>query len=173
MTPESFQRMARYNRWANRRLFEACTGLDDTERKRDRQAFFGSIHGTLNHILVADRIWLSRLNGQPHGIKSLDQTLFDDFGALDEALAVTGQVTWNKFLAVVTLEATDDPSAAAWAGPIVPEVKPWAEEQLATLPANVRPYFIDRNIRRADFNVANKPADMADQATGLNPSRWD
>ncbi|MCB8960913.1 MAG: phytanoyl-CoA dioxygenase family protein [Ardenticatenales bacterium] len=61
----------------------------------------------------------------------------------------------------------------AWAGPIVPEVKPWAEEQLATLPANVRPYFIDRNIRRADFNVANKPADMADQATGLNPSRWD
>ena len=61
----------------------------------------------------------------------------------------------------------------AWAGPIVPEVKPWAEEQLATLPANVRPYFIDRNIRRADFNVANKPTDMADQATGLNPSRWD
>ena len=61
----------------------------------------------------------------------------------------------------------------AWAGPIVPEVKPWAEEQLATLPANVRPYFIDRNIRRADVNVANKPADMADQAAGLSPSRWD
>jgi uncharacterized damage-inducible protein DinB len=85
MTPEIFQRMARYNRWANRRLFEACAGLDDGERKRDRDAFFKSIHGTLNHILVADRIWLSRLNGQPHGIKSLDQILFDDFDALREA----------------------------------------------------------------------------------------
>ncbi len=85
MSPESYQRMARYNRWANRRLFEACAGLDDAERKRDRQAFFRSIHGTLNHILVADRIWLSRLNGQPHGIKTLNQTLFDDFDALREA----------------------------------------------------------------------------------------
>lgn len=85
MTPEIFQRMARYNRWANRRLYEACAGLDDAARKRDRSAFFGSIHGTLNHLLVGDRIWLSRLNGQPHGIKSLDQILFDDFDALREA----------------------------------------------------------------------------------------
>ncbi len=85
MSPESFQRMGRYNRWANRRLYEACAGLDDAERKRDRQAFFGSIHGTLNHILAADRIWLSRLNGQPHGIRTLDQILFDDFDALREA----------------------------------------------------------------------------------------
>lgn len=88
MTPETAQRLARYNRWANRRLFEACAALDDEARKRDRGAFFGSVHGTLNHILVADRIWLSRLTAQPHGIKSLDQILFDDFGALDEARSI-------------------------------------------------------------------------------------
>ena len=61
----------------------------------------------------------------------------------------------------------------AWAGPIVPEVMPWDENQLDGLPANVRPYFIDRNVRRADFNVANKPAGMTADAQGISPSRWD
>lgn len=40
-------------------------------------------------------------------------------GALDDALTVTGQITWNKFLVVVTLEAEDDPDSATWAGPLV------------------------------------------------------
>lgn len=61
----------------------------------------------------------------------------------------------------------------AWAGPIVPEVAPWTETELASLPANVRPYFTDRNARQADFNVGNKPADMIGGATGISPSRWD
>lgn len=60
-----------------------------------------------------------------------------------------------------------------WAGPIVPEVKSWTDQQLASLPENIRPYFIDRNTRNADFNVANKPANMSDRAEGINPSRWD
>ncbi|MFT5193389.1 MAG: hypothetical protein ACI9EW_000056 [Cellvibrionaceae bacterium] len=60
----------------------------------------------------------------------------------------------------------------AWGGPILPKVAQWDEAKIATLPDNIRPYFIDRNIRKADFNVANKPAVMADGAAGLSPSRW-
>ena len=48
--------LARYNTLANRRLYEACASLSDAERKEDRPDFFGSIHGTLNHIMVGDRI---------------------------------------------------------------------------------------------------------------------
>lgn len=39
-------------------------------------------------------------------------------GALDGHMSVQGQVAWNKFLVVVTLEATDDASATTWSGPI-------------------------------------------------------
>ena len=56
-----FQRMARYNQWANTRVYDACAALSDDERKRPRKSFFGSIHATLNHIMVGDRIWLSRI----------------------------------------------------------------------------------------------------------------
>ena len=52
-----------YNRLANERLYEACSGLSDEERTKDRGAFFGSIHGTLSHILVGDRIWMTRFEG--------------------------------------------------------------------------------------------------------------
>ena len=55
--------MARYNRWFNARLYEAAGRLSDEERKRERGAFFGSIHGTLNHVMVGDRIWLRRFAG--------------------------------------------------------------------------------------------------------------
>jgi uncharacterized damage-inducible protein DinB len=53
--------MARYNAWFNERLYDACEKLDDAARKQDRGAFFGSIHRTLNHLIVADQIWLKRL----------------------------------------------------------------------------------------------------------------
>jgi len=58
-----FQQFAAYNRWANARLYEAALKLDDADYRRNVGAFFGSIHGTLNHLLVADRIWLKRLTG--------------------------------------------------------------------------------------------------------------
>ncbi len=60
-----FQALARYNRWANRRLYEACLAMPLREYVKDRLAFFSSIGNTLNHILVADRIWLARLQGVP------------------------------------------------------------------------------------------------------------
>ena len=50
--------MAAYNRWANRRLYDAASALPDEEYRRPAGVYFGSLHGTLNHLLVVDRLWL-------------------------------------------------------------------------------------------------------------------
>jgi uncharacterized damage-inducible protein DinB len=59
------RRMARYNRWQNQNLYGVADGLSDDERRRERGAFFGSIHKTLSHLLWADRVWLSRFGAGP------------------------------------------------------------------------------------------------------------
>jgi uncharacterized damage-inducible protein DinB len=59
------KRMARYNRWQNDNLYSCADRLSDETRRQDRGAFFGSIHGTLNHLLWGDEIWLSRFCGTP------------------------------------------------------------------------------------------------------------
>ncbi len=82
---DHFKTMAAYNRWANARLYDTCAGLSDAERKRDRAAFFGSIHNTLNHILVGDRVWLGRIEGLDDSGTPLDAILFDDFNQLRHA----------------------------------------------------------------------------------------
>ncbi len=80
-----FQMLATYNRLANQRLYEACASLSDSERQQIRPAFFKSIHGTLNHILVGDRIWLGRFEGKDVPVGGLDVILYDDFTALHGA----------------------------------------------------------------------------------------
>jgi uncharacterized damage-inducible protein DinB len=85
MTPDYFQAFARYNRWANVRLYDACAALPDDAYRQDRKAFFGSIHNTLNHLLVGDRIWLGRFTGIDPGIKALNEIPFDDFTMLRQA----------------------------------------------------------------------------------------
>lgn len=85
MAPKYFQTLARYNQWANGQLYGACARLGSAEYHKPRQAFFGSIHGTLNHILVGDRVWLSRIERTEHGIKALNQILYDDFDSLRRA----------------------------------------------------------------------------------------
>jgi uncharacterized damage-inducible protein DinB len=82
---EHFKRFAAYNAWANARLYDAATALTDFERKRDIRGYFQSLHGTLNHMLAADRIWLKRLTGAGEAPARLDETLFADFNALREA----------------------------------------------------------------------------------------
>ncbi len=82
MMRDHLRRMARYNRWANDRLYDACASLDDTAYHQERSAFFGSIHGTLNHILVADRIWLARILGEPAPGLKLDDRPFSDLSSL-------------------------------------------------------------------------------------------
>ena len=83
-----FATLAAYNRWANTRLYDACAGLSDAARKLDRRAFFGSIHNTLNHILVGDRAWLDRVEEVDSGAVALDTVLFDDFASLRDARTV-------------------------------------------------------------------------------------
>jgi uncharacterized damage-inducible protein DinB len=62
--PDNYRFLARYNRWFNERLYTACETLSDEERKRDRGAFFGSIHQTLTHLVLADKLWLQRFAAQ-------------------------------------------------------------------------------------------------------------
>lgn len=81
-------RLAAYNTWANARLYDAATALNDFERKRDVKAYFISLHGTLNHMLVADRLWLYRLTGEGVAPESLDTVLYDQFSELREAREV-------------------------------------------------------------------------------------
>ena len=87
MMLEHLRRMARYNRWANQRLYAACGDLADEEYHGPRRAFFGSIHGTLNHILVGDRVWLARIEGAPSPGHRLDDQPYATLPALREARA--------------------------------------------------------------------------------------
>ena len=65
ITPCYVRMMARYNRWQNQSLYTAAQSLTDAERKADRGAFFGSLHGTLSHLYWGDAMWLHRFAGTP------------------------------------------------------------------------------------------------------------
>lgn len=98
------ERMAGYNAWMNTRLYAAARQLPADELTRDRGAFFGSILGTLNHLVVADTIWLKRFATHParHSAldpvralpmpAALDQIVFADFTALSEHRAMLDEM---------------------------------------------------------------------------------
>lgn len=91
MWQEHYHQLARYNRWQNRQHFRLCETLSDVQRKQDRGLFFHSIHGTLNHLLLTDRLWLGRFLDQSFDV-TLDQELYADFATLSAERAVTDQV---------------------------------------------------------------------------------
>ena len=114
ITPEYVRTMAGYNHWQNENLYGAADQLSGAQRKEVRGAFFGSIHGTLNHLLWGDQIWLSRFAGTPkpkvgsipdsvsmyEGWDDLkrerwafDAVIADWAGKLDEAW-LGGELTW-------------------------------------------------------------------------------
>jgi len=76
---------AGYNTWCNERLYDAAAKVSDADYRADRGAFFKSLHGTLNHLLVGDRIWMQRFTGQSEVPANLDAILFDDFADLRQA----------------------------------------------------------------------------------------
>jgi uncharacterized damage-inducible protein DinB len=76
---------AGYNAWCNERLYDAAATVSDADYRADRGAFFKSLHGTLNHLLVGDRIWMHRFTGKGALPKSLDDILYQDFAALRAA----------------------------------------------------------------------------------------
>ncbi len=85
MLKERFDELAAYNRWANRRVYDAAATLPDAVRKQPAGLFFGSLHGTLNHMLVADYIWMRRFTGNGPVPERLNQILHDDFAELRAA----------------------------------------------------------------------------------------
>jgi len=111
--PSYLTRMARYNQWVNRRLYDKVQLLPATEIAKDRGAFFGSILGTLNHILVGDMFWLRRFSSsklcrdalapmrEMAMPTSLRDVLFDDIQILRvkreemDALILDFSETWN------------------------------------------------------------------------------
>lgn len=80
-----FQMLAQYNTLANHKLYATCAELEDIDRKQIRPAFFKTIHGTLNHIMVGDRIWLARFEGKEVPSTGLDAILYEDFEQLRAA----------------------------------------------------------------------------------------
>lgn len=100
MDPAAAQAMAQYNRWMNERLYECCARLPDRERKRDAGAFFKSIHGTLNHLLLGDKVWMGRFTGKPFAFTSLAQELHADFDELraERASMDKAIIDWAKAL---------------------------------------------------------------------------
>lgn len=111
ITPAYAVTMAAYNAEMNRRVYAAAGRLDDAARRAGRGAFFGSIHATLSHLLWADRMWMSRMDGwdrPPVGIAG-STALFPDFPAMAAA------------------RAQDDARLADWAGRLTPD---WLAGQL-------------------------------------------
>ena len=82
---EPWAQYARYNRLANETLYAACAELSEAEYRRDLGAFFGSVQGTLNHLLLGDTIWMTRFEGGTHPSTDLDAILFARFDELRTA----------------------------------------------------------------------------------------
>jgi uncharacterized damage-inducible protein DinB len=116
ITSDYVRTMASYNRWQNESLYGAADKLTDAQRKEQRGAFFGSIHGTLNHLLWGDQMWMSRFAGTPKpkaaGVSS-SSAMYEDWDeltrerrAFDQAIAawadrldsawLEGDMTWHS-----------------------------------------------------------------------------
>lgn len=76
---------ARYNAWANKRLYAVAGQLSAEQLAEDRRGFFKSVLGTLNHILLADLIYRERLEKQPTSFTTLDEILYTEFEPLRDA----------------------------------------------------------------------------------------
>jgi uncharacterized damage-inducible protein DinB len=102
-----YEMFAAYNRWANERIYDAAGNLPDADYRADRGAFFKSVHGTLNHMVVADRIWMSRFTGTDDAPSRLDAILYEDFSGLRAARMVEDEriIRWIAGLSEDTLAA--------------------------------------------------------------------
>jgi uncharacterized damage-inducible protein DinB len=127
---EQFKLFAVYNRLMNERLYAASGELPDAELRRDRGAFFKSVLGTLNHIMVGDIVWLQRFAGHPGSAQvlayvsglprpaALSTILFDDLARLGEERARLDRliIDWIDALSAAALE--DDLTYANMSGKV-------------------------------------------------------
>lgn len=91
-----FMALAGYHVWAHDRMLKAVEPMADADYHADQGLFFRSVHRTLNHLLLVDRLWQGRLTGRPFAITGLDQELVDERAALAremrEAAAMLGHL---------------------------------------------------------------------------------
>src|ERR1700692_2369416 len=97
MTPEQFRQLAAYNRWPSPRLYAAALDLSNQAYRLHIGVFFGSLHGTLNHLLLTDRLWLKRLTGEGDNPNPLDAILYEDRAELTGARVAED----NRLVAVI------------------------------------------------------------------------
>jgi uncharacterized damage-inducible protein DinB len=104
---EYFCTMSRYNQWMNEKLYAVCATMPDAVRRAERGAFFKSVHGTLNHLLLADRLWLGRFLQWPFVVESLAQELYVDWDELRrERMATDEEIkSWIASLSAGQLAA--------------------------------------------------------------------
>ena len=128
----NYRLLAQYNRWFNLRLYDACEQLSDEERKRDRGAFFGSIHHTLMHLVLADKMWLQRFKRQGVTFDALPDTLL----AVPEGLDYTSNLhpDWQP------LRQTRDAVDAA--------VEAWLAEMSPEFPSSTMRYINTEGVQR-------------------------
>jgi uncharacterized damage-inducible protein DinB len=105
-----FQLMADYNRWANARLYAAVAQLPEERYRADAGVYFKSVHGTLNHLLAGDRIWMHRLQGKGAQPRALDAIQCEEFEALRSARVAEDEriVAYVAALSPADLEAPRD-----------------------------------------------------------------
>ena len=110
--------MATYNEWMNAKIYEAARSLPDDELSTDRKAFFGSILGTLNHLVAGDTVWLQRFARHPANYlalqpilqlpapASLNQLLYSDIRELSAQRVWLDQiiVEWSRSIAEADLD---------------------------------------------------------------------
>ena len=113
---DNYRFLARYNRWFNQRLYAACDPLGDDARLQDRGAFFGSIHGTLNHLVWGDTMWLQRFAAQGETFEALG----DDLLALPPG-ASYGTVLEPDWAALKARRDRLDAAIEAWVGAMPPD----------------------------------------------------
>src|SRR5262245_64339167 len=80
-----YRMFAGYNAWCNKLLDDATAPVADAVYRADRGAFFTSLHGTLNHLLVGDRIWMRRFTGQGETPPGLEAILYENLLQLGSA----------------------------------------------------------------------------------------
>lgn len=116
---DQYRAFAKYNSRFNRQIYDLVAQLPAEQRTRDMGAFFGSIEGTLSHILVADRIWMGRFAKSGHdfpaleeadleyGIQSLAQPAAPDFAGLQAQ-----RIAMDQLIAAWVEDLTDEILAA-------------------------------------------------------------
>lgn len=126
---------ARYNQWANRRLYDAAALLSDAEYRADTGAYFKSMHGTLNHLLTTDRIWMRRFTGTGEAPERLDTILHERLNDLAAARRAEDRriVTWmdglgeDALAGVIRYRRVSTPEE--FVQPLMPALDHWFNHQ--------------------------------------------